>query len=226
MKNRLIVLSVVMAFFVAQSPLSAQPVDRSYALKRARQFMCEKGRQISEHIHPARARAAGNMAQPAFYVFNADHQQGFFIISGDDRLPIVLGYSEQGSYVDEDMPENMRSWLQAVSDNIDYMQRMDVTRPRRAIENLGEPIESQLTCRWDQLAPYNNDCPIVYIYADSARTIPYEKPTARGVTGCAATALAQVLYQWKYPSKTLMEIPAVTSIKGENMADGNTRSHL
>ena len=227
MKKSLIVLSVVTALFVAQPSLSAQPVDRSQALKRARQFMYEKGRRISEQIHPARARAAGDMSQPAFYVFNADQQQGFVIISGDDRLPSVLGYSERGSYVDEDMPENMRSWLQAVSDNIDYMQRMNVTRPRRAIENLGEPIKSQLTCRWDQFTPFNNDCPIVYVYADSARTIPYEKPSGRGVTGCAATALAQVLYQWKYPSKTLMEIPAVTSIKGENVAknaDGNRQS--
>lgn len=227
MKKYLIALLVVMAFFAAQPQLSAQPVDRSQALKRARQFMYEKGRRISEQIHPAHARAAGNMAQPAFYVFNADQQRGFVIISGDDRLPSVLGYSERGSYVDEDMPENMRSWLQAVSDNIGYMQRMNVTRPLRAIENLGEPIESQLTCRWDQFTPFNNDCPVVYVYADSARTIPYEKPSGRGVTGCAATALAQVLYQWKYPSKTLMEIPAVTSIKGENMVkkpDGSRES--
>ena len=64
----------------------AQPVDRSQALERARQFMYEKGRQISEQNHPARAAAAGDMAQPAFYVFNADQQQGFVIISGDDRL--------------------------------------------------------------------------------------------------------------------------------------------
>ena len=98
MKKYLIALSVVMAFFVAQSQLSAQP---------------------------------------AFYVFNADQQRGFVIISGDDRLPSVLGYSERGSYVDEDMPENMRSWLQAVSDNIDYMQRMNVTRPIRAIKCRG-----------------------------------------------------------------------------------------
>ena len=94
----------------------AQPVDRSQALERARQFMYEKGRQISEQNHPARAAAAGDMAQPAFYVFNADQQQGFVIISGDDRLPIVLGYSEHGSYVDEEMLENMRSWLQHYAD--------------------------------------------------------------------------------------------------------------
>ena len=199
------------------SSLAAQPVNRSEALKRARQFMREHGREITESIYPARTRAAGNLDQPEFYVFNADRRQGFVIISGDDRMPSVLGYSEQGTYVDEEMPENMRSWLQSVSDNIAYMQQMNITRSRRAIENLGEPIESQLTCRWDQLAPFYNDCPMVYVYTDEARTIPFEQPSGRGVTGCAATALAQVLYQWKYPSKTLVEIAAVNSTKGQNV---------
>ena len=217
MKKFVLFLMMTVMLLMEHTPLTAQPVNRNEALKRARQFMNEKGREITDRIYPAHARAAGDLAQPAFYVFNADHQQGFVIISGDDRLPSVLGYSEQGAYVDAEMPENMRSWLQSMSDNIAYMQQMNITRSRRAIENLGEPIESQLTCHWDQLTPYNNDCPMVYVYTDEARTIPYERPSGRGATGCMATALAQVLYQWKYPSQTLKEIPAVDSGKGENV---------
>ena len=199
------------------SSLAAQPVSRSEALKRAREFMSERGRDITERIYPAHARTAGNLDQPEFYVFNADRRQGFVIISGDDRLPSVLGYSDQGTYVDEEMPENMRSWLQSMSDNIAYIQQMNISRSHRATENLGEPIPIQLTCRWDQLVPFNNDCPTVSVYTDKACTIPYEKPSGRGVTGCAATALAQVLYQWKHPSKTQIEITAVNSMKGQNV---------
>ena len=228
MKKFILFMMMTVMMLLEHAPLTAQPVNRSEALKRARKFMNEKGREITEKIYPAHARAAGDLAQPEFYVFNADHQQGFVIISGDDRLPSVLGYSEQGAYVDDEMPENMRSWLRSMSDNIAYMQQMNITHSRRAIENLGEPIQSQLTCRWDQRTPFNNDCPVVYVYTDSARTIPYKQPSGRGVTGCAATALAQVLYQWKYPSQTVMEIPAINSIKGENVVvlPDSSRQHV
>ena len=160
--------------FMSLMPLSAQPVNRSEALKRARQFLSDHGRQITEKIHPARAATSSDFSKPAFYVFNADRQQGFVIISGDDRMPSVLGYAEQGSYVKEDMPVSLHSWLQAVSDKIDYMQRLNVTSPHRTMENLGEPIESQLTCRWDQFTPYNDNCPMVYVYTDSERAIPWQ----------------------------------------------------
>ncbi len=43
-----------------------------------------------------------------------------------------------------------------------------------------ENIPVQLTCKWDQDTPYNDDCPMFN--------------GARSVTGCMATAIAQVLY--------------------------------
>ncbi|MBQ4189485.1 MAG: Spi family protease inhibitor, partial [Bacteroidales bacterium] len=41
-------------------------------------------------------RAVSNTANP-YYVFNAKNNGGFVVIAGDDRMPEVLGYAEQGN---------------------------------------------------------------------------------------------------------------------------------
>ena len=58
------------------------------------------------------------------------------------------------------------------------------------------PIAKTTTSLWDQLAPYNNECPLVTTYNDLACT-DQRREAMRPATGCAATAMAQVLYVWR-----------------------------
>ena len=117
-------------------------------------------------------------------------------VSGDDRAPAILGYVEKGCYDESQLPENMRSWLQHYIDEIKLLQQYNLTSPQKAIATVGEPIAKTTTCQWDQLAPYNYDCPMVTTYSDAACTVKRREPM-HAVTGCPATALAQVLYVWK-----------------------------
>ena len=64
-------------------------VTEQEALRKAQQFM--QGRSFQQK-NLRRAATANTFAQDAFYVFNADGNQGFVIVSADDRTEAILGY--------------------------------------------------------------------------------------------------------------------------------------
>ena len=66
-------------------------VTEQEALRKAQQFM--QGRSFQQK-NLRRAATANTFAQDAFYVFNADGNQGFVIVSADDRTEAILGYSD------------------------------------------------------------------------------------------------------------------------------------
>lgn len=125
-----------------------------------------------------------------FYIFNDEKGQGFTIVSADDRLPQVLGFSENGTFDYATAPENMKWWLSQYSEQISaFLEEDPQINPRfgkRAGAGDRTPIEPLLTSKWNQTAPYNDLCPI------DTRT------GRRSVTGCVATAMAQVMryHQW------------------------------
>ena len=182
------------ALVMMSMPLLAQQISSQSALEKARKFMETKGKTIAQRARSAMSTAADSPSP--YYIFNADKKQGYVIVSGDERTPEILGYSENGSFDETAMPQNMRSWLQHYADEIAIIQKHNMTVPRRSVANCGPAIAKQLTCLWDQGEPFNNDCPMVTAYSDETCT-EVKQTAERSITGCAATALAQVLYMWK-----------------------------
>ena len=135
----------------------------------------------------------------AYYVFNVGTDNGFVIVSGSDLAPKVLGYAMQGSFRQEDIPANMQAWLDGYTEQIAYLERTGgkYEAPRLALS--GEPIDKLLKTTWGQGSPYNNSCPM-----DPVKN-------SRSVTGCAATALAQVMNYHQYPTDTIAPIPGYTT---------------
>ena len=195
-------------------PTLSQPIDQQTALQMARQFMATKGRSITQQKRAAMVTSGMNAY---CYVFNADQQKGYVVVSGDERTPAILGYSEEGMYDETLAPQNLRSWLQHYADEIAIIQRQHITGPKRAVANCGPAIDMQTTSTWDQTSPYNTQCPMVTSYSDEDCTQRI-RDAQQAVTGCAATALAQVLYTWKDElqatgASVTQEIPARTGHK-------------
>lgn len=179
--------------------MMAGNVTEQQALTIARQFMQGKTFQQKQ------LRRAPSIGDKQFYVFNAEGQNGFVIVSADDRTTPVLGYADKGSLEMNKLPVNARRWLEGYAEEIKALGE-DVqanTHPRRVI---GAPVAPLLTCHWDQGAPYNLQCPIDGEY--------------NSVTGCVATAMAQVMYYHKWPQSATTAIPAyITSTKGLNLSE-------
>ncbi len=111
---------------------------------------------------------------------------GFAIVSADDLVPEILGVS-QSPYTGEDN-ENFAWWLQAMRQTVQYATSNNIHLAPIAPDPNKYPteVEPMLTTLWDQSTPYNNFCPT---YSGNVKCL----------TGCVATALAQVLNYHKIP---------------------------
>ena len=170
----------------------AAPVTMQQALQKARQQI--RGKQLTLVETPTLTAHAPSAGKPSpYYIFNAEGNGGFVIISGDDRTDAVLGYADEGNIDLDHMPENMKAWLEGYAQQIEILANQNVQPARVPIHSSVRPL---LTCNWDQDAPYYNECPI--------------SNKQRCVTGCVATAMAQVMYFHKWPQASTTAIPEYT----------------
>lgn len=123
---------------------------------------------------------------PAIYIFSrGDH--GFIITPADDLFPAVLGYCDSGSFDYAAAPEQFKWWIESYAAETQYyLANPDrvVTAPAPAPRREIAPL---VTTQWDQEYPYNLDCPMI----NGQSTM----------TGCVATAMAQIINYHKYPEK-------------------------
>ena len=74
-------------------------------------------------------------AEPAFYVFNNQRGRGFVVVSGDDSVMPVLGYSFTDNFPQnpEMLPANVCYWLGELERQVDYLRAHDI-RPSDATQ--------------------------------------------------------------------------------------------
>lgn len=204
----------------------ANPVTPDEARQKITKFMNPR-RAGAKFINPdalklvetGHYKAQSQTFAPCFYVFSATEGEGYVIAGADDRIPSVLGYSLDGKYNPNNIPENMKAWLQSYNDQMAYLnQHPEAAVPRRTVQ--GDAIAPLLDTRytegpiaWDQGMPYNNLCPL-----DEGE---------HSLTGCVATAMAQIMYYWKYPAASTDLIPGyITESKKIQMPDIPARTAI
>jgi hypothetical protein len=132
---------------------------------------------------------------PAFYVFDNVSGPGFVVVSGDDRVKAVLGYSFENEFEVDDMPPHFIEWMQEIENQIRYVRSSSTYSTRTSgSDDPGNPVVLYETALWNQSAPYNDYCPY-----DGAE---------RSVTGCVATAMAIVMKYHEWPDAGVGTIPA------------------
>lgn len=147
------------------------------------------------------------LSQESYYVFPNANSKGFTIVSGDDRLPEIVGYSSQGSYDENNLPEGFVSFMKAYQNlynkvnlgDAEALKNLAEIKAWRNKKNASAETSSAVSpllgdIEWDQTSPYNNMCPRY----DSVHV---------AATGCVATAMAQVMAYYKYPKQLKTDIP-------------------
>lgn len=183
----------------------ATPITRQQAQHNAMTFLAERGKRVaSSSLRNAPMRVDATLVGEPLYLFNIGDDQGYVIASGDDCAPAILGYNDKGSIDVNDIPCNMRWWLEEYARQIQFMRDHHLSSSRSRTRLASMPaIPPLMTSEWDQVDPYNRHCPL----------------TASGnhyVTGCVATAMAQVLYYHRANSVSQIthEIPAYVTSDG------------
>ena len=162
----------------------AERVELVRAQKVAQTFLSNNGVKSAQLTDVAPSAGFTNL-----YIFNAN--PGFVVMAADDRVEPILGYSLEGQFVAEGMPENVRWWLQGYEDGIQWAVDNGISassETARQWQDLERGVKGPRTevvvgplvqTHWAQNAPYNNLCP------------------SGCVTGCVATAMAQILKCWQ-----------------------------
>lgn len=129
-----------------------------------------------------------NSQDGLLYVFNKGLNNGYIIVAGDDRVGNgVLGYADNGKFDYDLIPENMKYWLGEYERQIEYIQQYGIEARSVETSELTTSVAPLLgEIKWGQDAPYNLLCP----------TLLNGKHAA---AGCVATAVAQIMYYWRWP---------------------------
>lgn len=125
---------------------------------------------------------------------------GFVLVSGDDLAIPILGYSTDAPVDENNLPINFLKWIEGYKKDIALIRRQSTLKSSSAttaweqLERGDQPVQASsaavsplLTTKWDQRPYYNDLCPQQYWFSNKA------------VTGCVATAMAQVIKYHNYP---------------------------
>ena len=195
--KRMMVVSLVVAMSIGALAANVSLED---AQKRASAFLLSHRTAMMApalgDASPQLLHAEVSATDPAavdYYVFTASDKSAFVIVAGEDRAQAVLGYGD-GMPDMGNLPCGMRWLLDFYKEQMQWLH----SHPTAAVE--GEPslaasvkVEPLVSCTWNQGEPYNNLCPV------------YKNQHC--ITGCIATAMAQVMYYWQFPD-SLPNYPA------------------
>lgn len=193
--KHLTVTLAAIALSTAWGSANAGNINADAARNAASRFISEhasQGTAFKAHVNQAdlklvHAEASNaTVGANAYYAFNITGG-GFVIIAGEDRAPQVLGYSDKGSLDFNNLPYGLQGLLDGYKREIEYLQAYkgnDLVQAEPTLKATSG-VEPLIKTTWGQEMPYYLQCP--------------KKDGEYCVVGCVATAMAQVMYYWKFP---------------------------
>lgn len=185
------ILTVLVPSFISAKEISEQEARTRASNFRNSSAPMSRSHSNADRLTLAHTTFTKKMNVPAFYVFNSGIDEGFIIVSGDDRLPSVLGYSTTGSFDSSSLPPALEWMLDSYQQEIEHFLENsgDAIIGKSAVSTTDdrEIIEPLLSTKWSQHAPYNDLCP-----SWEGEKCP---------TGCVATAIAQIINYHQSPDK-------------------------
>lgn len=173
----------------------AAPLTPEEALNRLDDNRLGMGTRGSVSLQPVMIKTT-ELGEPSLYVFDSQETPGFMVVSADDAVVPLLGYSDFNSFDPDNISPAMENWLNQYSRQIEYVRANNLGGNTEFNTRISLPgwsaIAPLVKTTWNQGAPYNNKCPL--------------QNGVRTYTGCVATAMSQVMNYFKYPEKGQGEI--------------------
>lgn len=200
-------LSLVILLIISGiSIINAGEVSKKTATLVAKNFYYERVQQIRQtdynDIIPTSYQSYKIKSEILFHIIGLN-DQGFVLVAAEDNVLPVFGYSFEGTYSGDNIPPQMVSWLENFGKQIAWNRQNKTAPDQRATNDWdrlktndpdllkivnSKSIQPLLISTWDQGSNYNALCP-----ADP------DGPSGHVYAGCVATAMAQVMYYYRYP---------------------------
>ena len=201
MKKWLFFLSLL----IVSSGVFAQHRSEQEAMQIAQEFFTQKkmGKKSRLSVVPdqklktqiqkkANSARRAKVANSSLYVVNDEANNRFVLVSADERMFKILGYSDKGLFEPQNMPDGLLEIIDGFDNQysilLEHPELFSNSHVKKAPVKAIEPL---IKTKWDQDSPFNDDCPVNSRATDGSKC----------ASGCVATAMAQVMNYYKYPSK-------------------------
>ena len=169
---------LILSLLLSVTANYADNVDFNTALRIARTYV-NISKTAAQNV---KTRAAATATQQPYYVFNDDAGKGFVVVAGDDKMGKVLAYSKEASIDMANLNPEARYLFDSYRQMYEELgKNKTLTTRAGAATKAADAVQPLLKSKWGQ-------------------DYPYSKLT-QYVTGCVATAVAQVMYYHKWPAQ-------------------------
>ena len=179
----------------------AQHRSEQEAVQIAQEFFASKkarhpSKLVAVSLPEVRASRNRNLAKAqqangqdcGYYIVNDEANCCFVIVSADERMHTVLGYSDNGQFNQESIPEGLMEMLAEYNCQYSLLLANNEQHVQQPVKNTNAPIPYMIRSKWGQDNPYNDQC-------------PKDDNGQQCITGCVATAMAQVMNYHQWPSQ-------------------------
>jgi hypothetical protein len=192
---------LVASFLILTAVANANPVLQEKAATVAGNFYGQTYHKAAGTLTLAYTERSSD-GQAVYYVYNVGSSEGFVIVSAEDAGYPIIGSSDVGQYVVPPANNNLGYWMglrkkeiigmrtQNIKENTDVAETWKAyinNTPRNTHQAMSAVLPLLGSITWDQSPYYNAMCP------------------GGSVTGCVATAMAQIMKYWSYPSVGLSQ---------------------
>lgn len=131
----------------------------------------------------AKEKGRKNKTGSPYYIYNDARGQGFVIVSGDDQMGEVLGYSKEGSLDTLNANPCVKLLLSGYRQTFEVLKEGKVKVQSHTRTGLySKTVAPMLKSKWGQSYPFN-------------------AKTGYDYSGCVATAVAQMMYYHQWPAQ-------------------------
>ncbi len=189
----------LLIFVLNISFMQAKPVHSSKAKIVAENFFRTNSKTGFTSVDLAYTQLSAN-GTALYYAFNVDNNQGFVIVTADDEAEPVIAYSYETGFVTPESTSPAAIWLKKRGEEISkiishsitakaeytqlwdsYLKGTSTQKSNGTNSTNSAGVAPIIQSTWNQSPNYNALCP------------------GGSVTGCVATAMAQIMLYWKYP---------------------------
>ncbi len=221
MKSKKLLSIATMLTCFGGSVAVAKTVDLTTAKQTGFHFMTNRiGSSVMANKNAltlAYTATGATSGQPCYYIFNVSH--GFVIVSAEDAVKPILAFSNETQFNTSKIPHSTQYLLDGYTKQIDNIKTTNTPATAEVAQkwsNLNTPTNPKSTDRttsvvvgpllgsliWDQAPYYNDSCPNDVVGGGLS------------VTGCVATATAQVMKYWSWPSQGVGTHTYTTATRG------------
>ena len=174
----------------------SQAINTNVAKSYAELWLSNAEQKSLTNLDCVYTQSSADQSQNYFYIFSSEPNNTYIIVSADERILPILGYSDESFFDPNNIPPNMKNWLDGYVDEMNYIFTMveaekhpdwnnifegNILKGAKAVAPLLDPF------KWDQDCGYNFYAP------------PAAGPCGKAYAGCVATAMAMIMKYWNHP---------------------------